>query len=59
MLVQGRNPPTPVSPKSPFCNEASGSTLPPCISDDNTSISSASGLGKQFVIPDSWPPTMY
>ena len=35
----------------------SGSTTRVCSSDD-VSISSASGQGKQFVIPESWPPTI-
>ena len=33
----------------------SGSTLPP---DDRISIASTSAVGKQFLIPDSWPPTI-
>ena len=52
------NPPTPISPQSPVCSEMSGSTLPPCTSDDSISIASTSAVGKQFLIPDSWPPTI-
>ena len=51
------NPSTPVSPQIPCGSDMSGSTLPVCNSDD-VSISSASGLGKQFVIPECWPPAI-
>lgn len=54
------NTSTPVSPQSTFGSDMSGSTLPAYTSDDNVSISSASGQGnsKQFVISESWPPTI-
>ena len=32
--------------------------MPPCTSDDGISIASTSAVGKQFLIPDSWPPTI-
>ena len=47
---------TPVSPTSPLVSEASGSTIALNESDDDVSLSSASGLKKEFTIPDSWPP---
>ena len=47
------------NPLSPLESETSStSPLVPSSSDDNTSISSASGMEKSFVIPDSWPPTI-
>ena len=36
----------------------SGSTLPPYTSDASISSATTSVIGKQFVIPDSWPPAI-
>ena len=51
-------PATPVSPTNPLDSESSGSTVAVSESEDNVSISSASGLRKQFSIPNSWPPVI-
>ena len=51
-------PATPVSPTNPLDSESSGSTVAISESEDNVSISSASGLRKQFSIPNSWPPVI-
>ena len=51
--VEGSNPYLPVE------DEPSGSsTFPPSSSDDNLSVSSSSGVGKCFLIPECWPPTV-
>lgn len=55
--MDARNPCTPLSPRSPFGSERSGSTLP-CGSDDEISLTSASGMDKAFAIPSSWPPVI-
>ena len=49
-------PATPVSPTNPLDSKSSGSTVAVSESEDNVSITSASGLRKQFSIPSSWPP---
>ena len=47
-----------MSPTNPLDSESSGSTVAVSESEDNVSISSASGLRKQFSIPNSWPPVI-
>ena len=46
-----------MSPPSPFGSEMSNSTSL-CVSDDDISLTSASGLDKGFTIPSSWPPAI-
>ena len=52
----GRSTGSSATPPSPLQSEASGSTMVVEESEDDVSLSSASGLKREFSIPDSWPP---